>query len=355
MHPVFRLIPGVFFGALCGLLAAGAGFAQQDLPRAQVTVAPSVQTYMAPTMDVPGTVISKNDARLAAEVPGAIAWIAEVGSVVSQGDVIVRIDDYRLRAQLTQAEAEVARLEADLEFRGQEVERIEELARTNNTPIRSLEQARSTRDMIRQDLIQAQASLDLARENMDRATVQAPFPGRVVERLSQLGEYATIGRELVRLVDTEHLEVRAQAPVTASRFLDDDLEVRIAGDNAALSSSIRSVIPVADEASRMMEIRIGLEPGTWAIGTAVTVSLPSAPGGNVVAVPRDALIIRTEGTHLFRIADGGLAERIDVTTGMSSGDLVEVRGNIGPGERVVIRGGERLQDGQPVLISEQDS
>jgi multidrug efflux pump subunit AcrA (membrane-fusion protein) len=70
----------------------------------------------------------------------------------------------------------------------------------------------------------------------------------------------------------------------------------------------------------------------------------------VLAVPRDALVLRRAGTAVYRISDDQSAQRIEVTTGIASGNLIEVQGDLSRGDQVVVRGGERLRPGQKVSI-----
>ena len=63
----------------------------QEWPPAAVVVAPAEMLELAPSVDVPGTVISRFDARLASELSAKLEWIAEVGTVVSKGDTVARL------------------------------------------------------------------------------------------------------------------------------------------------------------------------------------------------------------------------------------------------------------------------
>ena len=112
-------------------------------------------------------------------------------------------------------------------------------------------------------------------------------------------------------------------------------------------------IPVGDERSRMFEVRVELpeDPQSpWVVGAAVRCALPQSAGGRVVAVPRDALILRHGETYLMKVTGDRTVERVTVTTGAAEGELIEVRGTIAAGERVVVRGGERLRPGQAVSV-----
>lgn len=330
--------------------------AQQASPAARVETATASREMLAPQIQVPGTVISRNDSRIASEISGRILWVAEVGDTARKGDAIARVDDRLFKLALVQAEARTRRLQADLAFREKDVERVEELAATRNTPVSRLEQAISQRDMVTQDLVEARAAEERARQDLDRTTVRAPFPGRVVARLAQIGEYASTGTELVRLVDTDHVEVRAQAPIFTAGFLDSGMKVMVTADGPngieEILTPIRAVIPVGDEISRMMEVRISLPDQSLVIGSAIKVSLPSAAPRSAVVVPRDALILRANGTYVFKVNGEKTAERIEVRTGAASGDLIEVIGPVKAGDKVVVRGGERLREGQAVAMAE---
>ena len=85
-------------------------------------------------------------------------------------------------------------------------------------------------------------------------------------------------------------------------------------------------------------------------GHAVRVSVPVSRPKMVVAVPRDALVIRQKNVSVFRINQDNIAEFVAVKTGLSEGESIEVIGDIKPGEQVVIRGNERLRPGQKVTL-----
>jgi len=88
------------------------------------------------------------------------------------------------------------------------------------------------------------------------------------------------------------------------------------------------------------------------VGQTVRVTIPTADVREVLAVPRDALVLRGDGIAVFIIDEDNTARRIRVTTGIGAGDWIEVMGPIQAGDKVVIRGNERLRAGQSVLIRE---
>ena len=111
------------------------------------------------------------------------------------------------------------------------------------------------------------------------------------------------------------------------------------------------MIPVGDERSRMIEIRVAVSEPEWVIGSAVRVALPSSEVRELVSIPRDALVLRGSEMFVYRVTAESTAERVDVTTGVGRGDHVEVTGNVAAGDELVIRGAERLRPGQALNVA----
>lgn len=339
---------------LFGFTAVGASAQQQQrpqMPPALVEVAEASSELMAPQVYMPGTVVSRNDSRISSEITGRVLWVASEGTLVSQGDVIAAIDDSMISLNVARNRSQIKRLEARVAFLQADLKRTEELAESNNVAASRLEEAQSTLIMTEQDLAQARIALTQSEINLERTKVRAPFPGRVVARLAQAGEYSVPGRQLLRLVDTQHLEVSAQAPVALAGILKEDQAVALRQDGRVSDANIRALVPVGDSVSRTMEIRVSLPASDgFVVGGAVQIGLPSSAPEEVIAVPRDALVLRREGTYVFRVKEDNTAERLLVRTGAATGTIVAVSGGIKGGDRVVTRGGERLRPGQTVQL-----
>ncbi|MEO1253060.1 MAG: efflux RND transporter periplasmic adaptor subunit, partial [Pseudomonadota bacterium] len=216
----------------------------------------------------------------------------------------------------------------------------------------SLDEMRANRDEARQALTQAEVALARAEVTLERTLVRAPFAGRVVNQEIQVGEFANPGTALVRLVDIQELEVTARAPATlvGNVAAGDAVTIRYGAESA--DAELRAVVPVGDERSRMLELRFALPQSNWFIGSAVRVALPAAAAKSVIAAPRDALVLRAERISVFVIGDDDTARQVDVELGVAQGEFIEVIGDIKAGDRLVIRGGERLRNGQTVRLDE---
>lgn len=328
-----------------GALAQGAPPAQ---PPAKVVVEPVASRSMAPKIEVPGTVHSRQDAAVAAEVAGRVTWVAEAGTKLAAGEPLARLDDRVLTLELQGLAAQIRSLESQLDFQTREAARLAELAKKGSAPQSRLEESTSRRDVLAQELVQARVRHERMALDLERTVVRASFAGQVAARMIEVGEYSTPGAKIARLVAVDDVEVRVQAPVSIAANLREGMSVQLQGDAGPAQGTISRIIPVGEERSRTFEVRVELPATRWFVGAAVTVALPAAPAAQVVAVHRDALVLRGTGTHVYRIKADNTAERVPVRTGMSQGEWIEVEGDVATGDRLVIRGAERLREGQSV-------
>jgi RND family efflux transporter MFP subunit len=333
---------------LLGVFISSAAVAQQKPEPPSVGVVAARLVKMAPKSVLPGTVVSRNDSQLASEVEGRIGSVAEVGTVVPKGGIVARVDNSLAGMQLASDKASVARLEAQVRFDREQAQRMESLFAQNAIAKSTRDQAASTRDMDAAALAAAQAALKKSQYQFDHSDIRAPFPGRVVARLINPGEYATAGKPIVRLVDIGSTEVSVQIPIETSAYLHEGMDLTVEIESKRATAKIRAIVPVGDIASRTIEVRLMLPAGTGFVGDAAKVFIPSATVREVVAVPRDALVLREDNTYVFKVNGKGVAERVAVETGAEDGAFVEVKGPVSPGERVIVRGAERLEAGQKV-------
>jgi RND family efflux transporter MFP subunit len=274
--------------------------------------------------------------------------------VVKEGDVVARIDNKLASLQLSSDKANADRLAAQVKFDRSQASRMENLLSQNAIAKSTRDQAVSTRDMDAAAFAQARAAFDKSQYELAHSDIRAPFPGRVVARLINPGEYATAGKPVVRLVDIGSTEISVQTPIDAARYLHEGMALTVEIEGRPAEAKVRAIVPVGDIASRTIEVRLTLPPSAGFVGDAAKVFIPAAEPRNVVAVPRDALVLREDNTYVFKVDGKSKAERIAVETGSEEGAMVEVRGPIAPGERVIVRGAERLEAGQtvkPVIAS----
>lgn len=336
---------------LMTLLAASlaAGAQAQFGGAAPVTVDQARLMAMAPTMQVAGTVLSRSDAFLSAEVEGRLLEVAEVGERFSRGEVLARIEDTRLQLRAEELEAEIESVEARLEFLEAELARYRRLAADNLASQTQIEQTRSERDVAQGDLAVARSRLAQVADEIDRTRIRAPFDGVVAQRLVQAGERVSTGTQVMRIYNPDNLEVVARAPLSFYRYVQpgDELAVRV--NDEVIPATLRTLVSQGTEQSHVFELRLNLDE-RLPVGQAVRVTVPTADVREVLAVPRDALVLRGSGTSVFVVDDENTARRVNVAVGIGSENMIEVKGAIQAGDRVVIRGNERLREGQAIEV-----
>ncbi len=317
-------------------------------PPAPVVVASASKVTMAPHTVLPGTVISKRDAVIASEATGKVLSVALVGDIVKLGDSLAEIDPENAKQLVSQRKAELARISSLYQYHKDYFARVNLEESKLGIPEIGVAELRSNMETAKADMQAAQTALRSAELELERTSIKAPFAGRVVSQSIQVGEYAQLGSPMVRLVDTDNLEVSAQVPASLVQPIQVGSSLEVTGMGKTISAPMRALVPVGDSISRTMELRVELTNSDLLVGSAVRVSLPSAQPKEVVAVPRDAVILRTNSQYVFVVGSNGVASRRDIALGFAEGEMIEAIGDISADDIVIVRGGERLRDGQTV-------
>jgi len=341
--------------AVMSLLFAGMPRPVPAAGASPVVVVAAETRRMTPLIQVAGTVISRTDSRLAAQVDGQVIWVAEVGTQLEAGGVAARLDDVLIRDVLVEAQARLAREQANVRFNKAEAQRLAKLAKDNHAALSRLDQAQRDLSIARSELAAAESRVMQTREKQERTTIKTPFSGVVTEQFIQAGEWADPGTPIVRLVDTASLEAQAWIPVTALPYIRSGTRLGLTIAGQSETGTVRTLVPVGDDQSRLYELRLLLDGDGWSAGQSVRIAIPTAESRAALVIPRDALVLRRDGTTVFRVLADNTAERIIVETGLAEGDFIEVIGAVQPGDAIVIRGGERLRAGQQVAPTQQVS
>ncbi len=333
------------------LTAASMPVIAQDWDEAPVVVtAHASMELLAPSVEVPGTVISRFDSRLASELSAKLVWIAEVGTEVVKGETVARMEDFTFKIREMEAQSQVDRELAKVTFLESELKRLEKLSERNLSAKSQYDQTVSDLAIARSDHRIAQAQLGYAQIAMHITEIRAPFDGVVTERLRNLGERLNVADEVLRLVDPNSLEVVARAPLNTVNFIEKGDVLSIGNDYRTGDAPIRTIVPFGNPQSHMFEVRLDADPEMWTVGESVRLTMPTAAAKEVLAVPRDALILRREGSSVFVVNEQSTVRRVAVIVGLGAGPLIEVFGDLSAGDVVVIRGAEGLDDGMAIEI-----
>jgi RND family efflux transporter MFP subunit len=356
-----KLYKSLFLNLLVLVLAHKSVFAE-EFPPANVNVDSAKMMELSPVVSVSGTVVSQNNSKIAAEISGRLTSLSAVGARVAQGDIIAQIDDKQLKIELREAQANLFNRQARLRFLEREVVRKKQLFKQKLSPETELDETISERDIAQGDKSVAQAQLDKIEQNIAYTKLKAPFSGIVTQRIANLGEYIENGSAIIRLVEIANSEASVFVPIVAFQFLKEAKQLLVESPLGSGYAMIKALVPVANARSHLMEVRLDMSTFDWPIGLNFKTQVANGPREMLLAVPRDALVLRRDGATVFRVnknPQGVIAEKVAVTIGAGMGGFVAVTSiesnkRIQAGDLIIIRGAERLRGGESVSIKKNN-
>lgn len=318
-----------------------------------VQVANVTKMELAPTVAVPGTIFSRNDVQVTAGVTGRLTMVKEPGTYLQTGQLVAKIDNNTLVLQREEQEALLVRAEINIRQLDSQLRRQRELGDSNLVSEFELEQTEANRDLAISDASITKVRIRQIDDQIQRADVRAPFSGVVISRNHRAGEDVARGEVLGQMTDVQNTEVRAFVPLKhlPRTVVGEPIGIFAAGTH--LLGRIRTLIPTGDVRSQTFEARIDLPRSAsdlWTVGQLVSVSVPIRARDMSLVIPRDALVLRHNGSFVFRINSASKAEQIAVKVGDASGEMIAISGALSEGDQVAIRGAENLREGADVKI-----
>lgn len=327
-------------------------FAEEE--KAQlVSVATAKTERVSPTMWVPGNVISRQNSPISAEQTGVLLWVVDVGTQVEQGQLLATIDNRHLKLQLARQKAEVKQHQADVDYLKKQKVRLSTLSQKNNTSVSEFERVIKDLTIANNEVIALDMQVKQTELDIEKTQIVAPFSGNISQRFANIGEFVTQGRPLIQLVDTTHLDIKVSAPLSIASFIQANSKVMVKWQDTLIELPVRAWSHAGDQASRTFDVRLAADGLNLISGSAVTVSLPKQTSKDAILVPRDALVLRERETFVLTIDSQNQAKKVNVLVGQGVGQWVSITGALGVGDDVIVRGGERLQEGQKVRTNEK--
>ena len=343
--------------AIAGLILLAACARPDDsadaTPSLTVSVATPQRDSVVHDVVASGAVAAWEEVSVGVELSGlrVAAVEVEVGSVVKQGDVLLRLDTRTQDARLAEAEAAVAEARANLTVAERKARRVGELAAQRLMSQQDADEADAARTSARSRLDTATASRDSARVQRDFAVVRAPVAGVVSARSVQPGQVVSAGSELLRLIRDGRLEWRAELPEDTLSRVAPGAAVTLTGtDGTAIQGSLRAVSPGVDSDTRTGTIYADLpEPGPLKSGTYLEGRIVSG-AGNALMVPVASVVQRDGHAYVFTVEAEDSVRRWRVRTGAVVDGRVEIIEGLKPGARVVEQGAGFLGEGDKVRV-----
>lgn len=352
-----------------------------------VATAVAVERPIARFVAVSGTLAAQEQADVAAEIAGRIVSTpVERGTRVSAGAALVRIADAEVQAQVDEAAANAAQIEARLGLAGGgtfEVDRVPEVANARASselaqaefdrarmlverkllPQADFDRSRAQADVARrqheiarndadqqyQSLLAARARMALARKALADTVVRAPFDGVVEQRLVSVGDYVTRGTTIasVMRINPMRLELTVPGQYMAAIAAGRSVSLQVdAYPGRTFTGQIRYVSPAvaADSRALVIEALVPNETGELKPGLFATARIEQASETPAVLVPVSAVRADSGTARVYLTATGAAEERL-VTTGQTVGDLIEITSGVKAGDAVAMSNVAQLADG----------
>jgi len=314
------------------------------------------RTTSSRAIEVRGSVQPAREAFVSSRVMGPVVAInVSAGSSVSKGQKLLQIQPEASEGQLSQANGALSQAQAGLALAERNFQRYQALHAESAASDLELDMARMEYERAQGAVNQAEGAVRAATSVAGESVVRAPFAGRVVDTLVEVGDLAAPGRPLVRVESTKGQQIwlTVREADIARLSLGQNIEVTIDArpDVGTLNGTLDEIVPTADLATHTFTVKVGLPDTALPTGLSGRAQITGDVADRLV-VPETA-VHRRGGLELVVVrADDGTARTRAVTTGrLLDGHRIEVLSGLAEGEFVVLDVPGPVADGTPLEVA----
>ncbi|HLX95634.1 MAG TPA: efflux RND transporter periplasmic adaptor subunit [Verrucomicrobiae bacterium] len=379
-----RFQPWLAVVVIVVLLVLGAGIwwrSQAGAVEVQTAVARDVNgggDSERTVLNASGYVTARREATVSSKVTGKVTEVLiEEGMKVTNGQIVARLDDSNVKANLEVAQAQLAsamaaveETRAQLKQANAEYERVTELAKRNIESQSDLDQAESTAKTLQAHLAWqetqitvAQRGVEMGQQDMDDLIIRAPFDGVITTKDAQPGEMispVSAGGGFTRtgigtVVDMTSLEIEIDVNESYINRVEPKQPVEATLDaypDWKIPCKVIAIIPTADRDKSTVKVRVGFDHLDPRILPDMSVKVAfrdngGTEAGHAVIVPKSAVLNR-DGRDVVFVVQDGHADRRAVTVSDTQNDDSVLSAGVTAGEKVVVNAPANLQDGMAV-------
>ena len=346
-----------------GACSKGAGGTPEEAESAPLLLSPEdlvtvSESSLASGPLITGSVEAERRADLRAEVPAIVlAVLKENGDPVRRGDLLVRLDPTAIRDALTSAEASARAAGLAYEQAERQYQRILKLRQENMVSAQQLEDAAIQRNSAQSEAEAARTRVVAARQQLERTEVRAPFDGLVSNRKVSAGDTASVGKELMQVMDPASMrfEGRVSADSIGEVAAGQIVHFRVQGfDDADFAGTVVRVNPTANETTRQVEVLVSFDNPVQIPGVAGLYAEGRIESQSAARLTVAAPSIQRDGDNAFawRFRDGVLAQvSLDLGAYDARTGRYVVDGGLAEGDAVLRYPGSTLKDGQAAQLA----
>ena len=275
------------------------------------------------------------------EIEGQIASIHfKNGQQVKKGKLLFQLDDSIAQAQLSAA---VAKLKLSQE----NLRRATRLLQHDALSQQAVDQAEET-------VAENKAMVNEKQARVDKMQLRAPFDGTVGSSSVSIGQYVTVGQNVVSLVNENNLKVIYNVAQTYLPQLKLGQTVELTSDaleGETFSGTVSYISPSIDVATRTVEVHASIPNNAHQLapGMFVKIAQELSERQNALVVPAEALVATITGSEVYVIKDGRAIET-PVNVGARWNNMVEITEGLTVNQAVVNVGQQKLRDGSEVEV-----
>lgn len=316
-----------------------------------------------------GYVVAQRKAAVASKGTGRLVYLGVVeGDKVKKNQVIARIDDSDIQAQLLEAKANLQFNEAGLKDAKKNYERQKALYKTGSTTESSVEAAESNYLKVLASINIAKARVQETEVALENTLIRAPFDGTVLtknadvgEMVAPLGAGANARAAVVTMADMSSLQVEADVSESNIERVSIGQACQISLDaypSDYYQGYVAKIIPTADRSKGTVTVKVGFKKYDSRVLPEMSVKIIFLKNSNakkitnekpVLAVPNSALANRDNKNVVFEIKQGKAIE-IPVETGNSLGDYTEIKSGLSNGDEIIDNVTDQIQNGTKVKV-----
>ncbi|MFM8840875.1 MAG: efflux RND transporter periplasmic adaptor subunit [bacterium] len=304
-----------------------------------VTYAIVRDTLFTRSIIATGSLAPHDMVRIAPEIAGRIISVSFTeGAKVSQGQILARLDDSELQAQLTKLKALLALAETN-------AKREQSLLQGGGTSKELFERAENTVTTLLADIAVVKAAIA-------KTIIKAPFAGTVgIKQLSR-GSYVSPGSVITELVNTQPIRIEASIPERYGINLKKGMTIqfRQAGDSILHEAFIHAINPMIDNTTRTIGI-VALHKNAqnmFKAGAFAEIILPMSKPEPTILISTEAAVPDIRGLRVFVLRNGKAIPQ-PITTGMRTNTSLEIVKGLSIGDSLIISGASLVKPNAPVL------
>jgi RND family efflux transporter MFP subunit len=305
-------------------------------------------------LETSGGLYAWQEVAVGAEVSGyrVAEVLVDVGDIVSQGQVLARLDNTLLKQAYDQAQAAVAVAKATMNQAQASARRGNSLQESGLISKQDSEQLNTNAATAGAQLQSAESQLQSAKQRLDYADIKATDPGVISARNVAPGQIANAGSSLFTLIRDSRVEWRADIPAAYIGRVKRGMRASIKRlDGSSASGTVRTVSPGLDANSQRgtayvdLRLEAQIRPGMFVSGS---IDMDKA---KVLTVPISAVTVRDGFSYVFVVQADGAVRQQRVTVSRLLSDTVELSDGVSADDQIASSGVGLLRDGDKVSIS----